>query len=96
MCYHTVLILTDSSVQSAVAHTVHAMMIHSLDAVKSAGSEIAPLIFLAMHATPSEEGKHPSTSYLLPLPFIDHSDPSSKAVVKLWEESWQELVPSEC
>ena len=49
--------LSDSSVQSAVAYTVNAMMIHSLDASMSAGSEIAPLIFLAMHATPSEEGK---------------------------------------
>ena len=50
---------TDSNILSAVAHTVHAMTLHSSDAVKGAGKELAPLVFLAMHATPSEEGQTP-------------------------------------
>ena len=46
----------DVSVQSSVAHTIHAMTRYSPDTAKSVAVDLAPLVFLAMHGTTSEEG----------------------------------------
>ena len=47
---------TDSSNKSGIAHTFHAMALHSPDSAKKVASEILPLIFLAMHAKAKEDG----------------------------------------
>ena len=49
---------TDSSNKSGIAHTFHAMALHSPDSAKKVASEILPLIFLAMHAKAKEDGTY--------------------------------------
>ena len=48
----------DSSNKSGIAHTFHAMALHSPDSAKKVASEILPLVFLAMHAKAKEDGMH--------------------------------------
>ena len=55
---YAVIIFTDSSIKSGLAHTFHAMAIHSPDSAKKLSSEILPLVFLAMHGTAEEDGEH--------------------------------------
>ncbi len=46
----------DISVQSSVAHTIHAMSRYSPDTAKNITVDLAPLVFLAMHGTVNEDG----------------------------------------
>ena len=48
------LILAEYSV--AVAHTVRAMSEFSADVTKSSATQLVPLAFLAMHASPTADG----------------------------------------
>ena len=58
-------LLTDINVKSGVALSFHAMAIHSPDSAKKVSTEILPLVFLAMHGTPKEDGEQANTCVYL-------------------------------
>ena len=47
----------DVSIQSSVAHTIRAIAQYSPDVAKDIAVDLAPLVFLAMHGTPNEDGE---------------------------------------
>ena len=71
---------TDSSNKSGIAHTFHAMALHSPDSAKKVASEILPLVFLAMHAKAKEDGM---TLYILILQLFLWSIPSLLHIIYL-------------
>ena len=46
----------DISIQSSVAYTIRAIAQYSPDVAKDIAVDLAPLVFLAMHGTPNEDG----------------------------------------
>ena len=49
-------VFPDTNIQSGVALVFHATVNHSHDAAANNAAEFLPLIFLAMHAQPIEDG----------------------------------------
>ncbi len=47
----------DENAKSAVALTLHAITVHSLDTAKTMASEFVSLVFLAMHEQVKDDGK---------------------------------------
>ena len=51
------LLLIDSTIQSSVAYTINAIVMHSSDVAKGMAIDFVPLVFLAMHMPVKQEGQ---------------------------------------